>query len=208
MKEPVDVPAAYDRIAEKFLRDRSVALREKKYLDLVLAGLKPDARVLDFGCGTGRPIGEYLVERGFAVTGVDGSAGILAIAGRLLPTAELIQGRLEEVELAGNFGAAIAWDSLFHVAREHHAAIYAKLARWIVPGGRLVLSTGAGTCEEPGFTDQMYGETFYYSSWSPERVQTLLGDAGFVVELCETDQPPDPARGDRGHVAIVARRKS
>ncbi len=196
-----DVPVAYDAIAEKFFADRSTALREKKYLDLILAGVRPGAKVLDFGCGTGRPIAEHLIARGFAVTGVDGSAGMLALARQTIPAAQLIQARLEAVELADTFAAAIAWDSLFHVDRQHHAAIYRRLAHWLMPGGRLLLSSG-GT-EDPGFTDRMHGETFYYSSWTPEKVRTLLDVAGFEVELCELDQPEG-----RGHVAIVARKKS
>ena len=194
-----DVPAAYDRIAEKFFANRSAALREKKYLDLILAGVQPGARVLDFGCGTGRPIAEHLIARGYAVTGVDGSGAMLGIAHRTIPPAQLIHARLEHIELTGTFAAAIAWDSLFHVDRNHHAAIYGRLARALMPGGRLLLSSG-GT-EDPGFTDQMHGETFFYSSWTPEKVRSLLAAAGFTVELCELDQPVG-----RGHVALVARR--
>lgn len=196
----LDVPAAYDAIAEKFFADRSTALREKKYLDRVLAGVQSGAKVLDFGCGTGRPIAEHLIGRGYEVTGVDGSAAMLGLARQTIPTARLIQARLETAEIADTFAAAIAWDSLFHVDREHHATIYAKLARWLMPGGRLLLSSG-GT-EDPGFTDRMHGETFYYSSWTPEKVSALLAAAGFEVELCELDQPEG-----RGHVAIVAQKK-
>lgn len=196
-----DVPAAYDLIAEKFFSDRSPALREKSYLDLLLADVRPGAKVLDFGCGTGRPIAEHLIRRGFEVTGIDGSAAMLALARRTIPTAKLIQERLETVELADTFAAAIAWDSLFHVDRERHAEIYAKLARWLMPGGRLLLSSG-GT-EDPGFTDRMHGETFYYSSWSPAKVVALLETAGFEVERRELDQPEG-----RGHVAILARKKT
>ncbi|MEO7412747.1 MAG: class I SAM-dependent methyltransferase [Opitutaceae bacterium] len=196
-----DVPAAYDVIAEKFFGERSTALRENKYLDLLLNDLEVGARVLDFGCGTGRPIGEEVLRRGYELTGVDGSAGMLAIARRVMPDARLIRSRLEDVELTGTFAAAIAWDSLFHVDRRHHASIYGKFARWLAPGGRLLLSSG-GT-EDPGFTDHMHGETFFYSSWSPQKACELLEAAGFAIELCELDQP-----AGRGHVAVIARRKT
>ena len=197
--ETVDVPRAYDRIAETFFAQRSVHLRERKYLECALVGLTAGAKVLDFGCGTGRPIGEYLIERKFEVVGVDGSVRMLQLARRTIPTARLIQARLEHVELNETFAAAIVWDSLFHVDREFHASVYERLARWIVPGGGLLLTTG-GTADA-GFTDQMHGETFYYSSWTPQEVVRLLTIAGFEIELREMDQPES-----RGHVVIVARR--
>ena len=199
--DPLDVPRAYDLIAQKFFADRSTALREKKYLDLALADVPIGAAILDLGCGTGRPLAEELIRRGYDVTGVDASAQMLAIARRNLPSAQLIHARMEEVELANTFSAAIVWDSLFHVQRDHHAAIYAKLARWLQPGGRLLLSSGGS--EDAGFTSEMFGESFFYSSWTPQKVVELLEAAGFVVEVCEVDQPES-----RGHVAIVARRKT
>ena len=197
----VDVPRAYDVIAATFFAQRSTDLREKKYLDAALAGVQPGENVLDFGCGTGRPIGEYLEKQGYQVTGVDGSAIMLDLARRTTPRAQLIQARLEDVELSDTFAAAVVWDSLFHVDRDFHANIYAKLARWIRPGGGLLLTTGVTA--DRGFTDQMHGETFFYSSWAPDEVVRRLGVAGFNVECCEVDQPEG-----RGHVVIVARRKS
>lgn len=196
----VDVPAAYDLIADKFFADRSVALREKKYLDLVLADVPRGAKVLDFGCGTGRPIAEHLIARGYEVTGVDGSAGMLALAKGTIPQARLIQSRLEALQLAETFAAIVAWDSLFHVDRLQHAAIYARLAHWLGPGGRLLLTSG-GSGDE-GFTDRMHGETFFYSSWTPDEAVALLEAAGFAIEHREIDQP-----AGRGHLIVVARKK-
>jgi len=103
--------------------------------------------LLDFGCGTGRPIAQHLLARGYRVTGVDGSAGMLALARQFVPQAQLVQARLEDVELTDTFAAAIAWDSLFHVDRVHHAAIYTKCRPLLMPGGRLLLTRrGIGRC--------------------------------------------------------------
>ena len=191
----------YDLIAEEFARERAALGREKKYLDLLLKNLAPEAHVLDLGCGTGRPIAEYLIQRGCQVTGADRSGRMLELARAQVPFARLIHGEMETLELCETFHAAVVWDSLFHVDRTHHRAIYAKIARWIVPGGRLMLSTG-GTADA-GFTSEMFGHSFFYSSYEPDEVQRFLQEAGFDVIVCEIDDP-----SSRGHVAIVAERRT
>jgi cyclopropane fatty-acyl-phospholipid synthase-like methyltransferase len=192
------VPNAYDAIAGDWhANPRRFGAR--KYLDLMLEGLRPGARVLDLGCGTGEPVALYLIGKGFRVVGVDESAAMLEIARRVVPEAELIEGDMCDVELAGVFDAAVAWDSLFHVERARHRAVFRKISGVLAPGGRLLLSTG-GT-GHPGFTSEMYGRTFFYSGFEPEEVLRLLGSEGFEVELCEVDDP-----SSLGHLAVVARK--
>ena len=48
-----DVYKSYDKIASWMDEHRSMVLFEKPYLDRIIAYLKPDATVLDLGCGTG-----------------------------------------------------------------------------------------------------------------------------------------------------------
>lgn len=45
--------------------------RERDYLDIFLDGVPAPSRILDLGCGTGRPMAEYILSRGHYVTGVD-----------------------------------------------------------------------------------------------------------------------------------------
>lgn len=73
----------FDRIAPVyawFFRPQVKRLRERlgRHADL-LAGCRS---VLDIGCGTGA-LAHVLAERGLKVTGLDGSAGMLAVAKRL-----------------------------------------------------------------------------------------------------------------------------
>ena len=188
----------YDLIAEQW-DARGHSFRQRRYLDLILEGLERGARVLDVGCGTGRPVAEYLVARGFRVVGVDSSEGMLGIARRAVPEAEFVRGDMTEASFGEGFAAAVVWDSLFHVPRAYHAGVFSKLHAALVPEGRLLLSAG-GTGEE-GFTSEMYGQTFFYSGFAPAETLALLRDAGFRVELFEVDDPTS-----RGHVAVVARK--
>lgn len=173
--------------------------KARKYVDMLLDGLRPGARILDLGCGTGEPVARYLVGKGFRVVGVDESAGMLEIARRVVPEAELIEGDMCEVELTGTFDAAVAWDSLFHVGRARHQTVYRKVFALLAPGGRFLLSTG-GT-GHPGFTSEMYGRAFFYSGFEPEEVKRLLRSEGFEIELCEVDDP-----SALGHLAVIARK--
>jgi cyclopropane fatty-acyl-phospholipid synthase-like methyltransferase len=188
----------YDHIAERW----HAAPREfkaRRYVELILDGLAPGARVLDLGCGTGEPIARHLAERGFRVVGVDESEKMLEIARRVVAGAEFVRADMRALRLEGAFAAAVAWDSVFHVERASHREIFRKLRGLLDAGGRLLLSAG-GSGDE-GFTSEMYGSEFFYSGYEPTETVRLLAEEGFAVELCEVDDP-----SSRGHIAVVARK--
>jgi cyclopropane fatty-acyl-phospholipid synthase-like methyltransferase len=188
----------YDAIADEWhASPRNFGAR--KYVELILEGLAPGARVLDLGCGTGEPIARYVAGRGFRVLGVDESERMLEIARRIVPDAEFVRAGMCEMKLEGGFAAVVAWDSVFHVGRERHREVFRKLYELLDPGGRLLLSAG-GTGHE-GFTSEMHGREFFYSAHDPAETLRLLTEEGFIVELCEEDEP-----SSRGHIAVVARK--
>ena len=199
----------YDLIAGEWhanFRGQAYVDRTLGYVDMVLEGLPAGARVLDVGCGTGQPIAKHIVERGFEVVGYDQSSELLKIARTVVPEAELIHSDMVEAELTGKFAAAVAWDSIFHVERKHHAAIYKKLADALDAGGRLLLSVGGSDAAEDspeaeGFTSQMFGQTFFYSGYAPKVARQLLEAAGFEIEHWEIDDP-----ASHGHIAVVTKK--
>jgi ubiquinone/menaquinone biosynthesis C-methylase UbiE len=193
---------SYDQVAEQWhanFRGQSYVDRVLGYVDLVLEGLPSGAKVLDLGCGTGNPIARYIVENGFHLIAVDESEKMLEIAKKVVPKAEFINSDMTSVQLDDGFGAAIAWDSIFHVEREHHAAILRKLAKSLEPGGRLLLSVGGSGADD--FTSEMFGHTFFYSGHEPEVTRQLLEAEGFEIEFWEVDDP-----SSRGHIAVIARK--
>jgi SAM-dependent methyltransferase len=205
---------SYDQIAQRWHdnpRPQHYVARVLNYVDQVLAGLSPRSKVLDLGCGTGDPIARHSLLRGYRVTAIDQSLEMLRIASQVVPAAQLIHGDMLQVEFGEGFGAAMAWDSAFHIARKHHATLYQKLAKALMVGGKLLLSVGGSDSQDPGvaaaedegFTSEMFGQKFYYSAYDPEVARSLLESAGFEIELWEVDDP-----GSRGHIAVIARRKA
>ena len=64
---------SYDKIAEGFARMRDSFNTEQKYLDALINYIPKKSHILDIDCGSGFPIANYLIEKNFSVTGIDGS---------------------------------------------------------------------------------------------------------------------------------------
>jgi cyclopropane fatty-acyl-phospholipid synthase-like methyltransferase len=188
----------YDLIAERWSQDRAAAgFREQHYVDRFLRLAAPGGHILDLGCGSGRPIARYVLDRGFRVTGVDASPGMLRLARANCPEAGLVQGDIADVDLPGGYDGIVAWDSVFHVPKARHAAIFRAIRSWLKRDAPLLLSVG-GTGDE--FVAPMFGVDFFYSGHAPEVTFALLRDAGFEIVVSEVDDP-----SSRGHVAVICR---
>ncbi len=82
---------------------------------LLLGDLPPGSAVLDLCCGTGQ-LAAVLSEKGYVVTGVDGSGGMIEIARRNAPDVEFLVQDVRELSLGGRFAAVFStFDSLNHV---------------------------------------------------------------------------------------------
>src|SRR5215203_5424783 len=92
---------SYDQIAEQWhknFRGQLYVDRILGYVDKILDGLPPQAKVLDLGCGTGNPIAKHLVECGFRVVGVDQSKELIKIAKTVVPEVVLIHGDMVDIQ--------------------------------------------------------------------------------------------------------------
>ena len=106
---------------------------------LVRLGRLDRGRVLDVGCGTGRPA-EALAARGARVWGVDPSEAMLARArGRKLPGGGVKQARAEHLPFKpGWFDGVVMRQVVHHVDRP---AAFAEALRVLRPGGRIAIAT-------------------------------------------------------------------
>jgi SAM-dependent methyltransferase len=196
--------ASYDAIAPAWNAARVAFYgRERDYVDALLDGFPVPSRVLDLGCGTGRPIAERALALGHHVTGVDQAAALLAIARERLPQGRWVHAAIEDFESSATFDAIVCWDALFHIERARHADLFARFASWLRAGGRLMVTFGGS--DHPAFTDTMFGETFFYDSHPPETALALLDAAGFRPIVSELMNVPTSGR-DKGRYAVVAER--
>jgi len=197
-----DVISIYDREGPDWAQTRDRRLIERPWLDRALAVAphpKGRKRVLDLGCGAGRPIAEYLLDRGCIVTGVDASRPMIELFARVVPRAIALHADMRGLKLSETFDLLIAWDSFFHLSPGDQRGMFRTFADLAAPGGALLFTSGPAAGEPIG----TIGETaLYHASLDPEEYRALLDDAGFD-ELGYWPEDPDCA----GHTIWLARRR-
>jgi SAM-dependent methyltransferase len=106
-----------------------------------VALLKPQAgeRILDAGCGTGRNL-QALLDTGAIPTGIDFSAGMLAVAQRRYPQVELRQTDLQQPFPFANAGFDAALCALIGEHLNDLSVSCREIFRVLKPGGRFVFS--------------------------------------------------------------------
>jgi SAM-dependent methyltransferase len=186
------VVIGYDRISGQYLE--WVTRIEGDPRDRMLVDftrrLPAGARVLDLGCGPGVPSTKALAQR-FDVVGVDISAAQIELARRNVPEATFIHDDLTEIELPeASLDGVTALYSISHVPREHHPEVFARIARWLVPGGLFLATLGA--TDNPDWVGEWLGGPMFFSSHDAATNRALLRAAGFTLECDETITMREP----------------
>ncbi|MGW1756725.1 class I SAM-dependent DNA methyltransferase [Streptomyces mirabilis] len=213
--QPADPARAndYDSFAEAYAAETENNLVNAYYARpamLALAGDVAGRRILDAGCGAG-PLSAALRDRGAVVTGIDASAGMLALARRRLGD----DVALHVVDLGDRlpfdddtFDDVVASLVLHYL--EDWGPTLAELRRVLRPGGRLIASVDhpfvAYTFQEPRpdysattsytFDWTLNGRSFPMRFWrKPLHAMTdAFTAAGFRLAVISEPQPDPAAR--------------
>lgn len=198
-KAAEQVIGIYQRHFEAFDRHRGRSLFERGWLDRLLASMDRPGDLLDFGCGMGEPIARYLIDRAHRVTGVDTSAGMLALCRERFPDHDWLEADMRVLDLQKQFDGLIAFNSFFHLTREDQRAMFRIFGRHAAPGAPLLFTSGP---DEGEILGEMEGEPLFHASLSPEEYRSLLDANGFdTLEFVAED--PDC----NGHCVWLAKRR-
>ena len=136
-----------------------------------LLPIKPEANVLDLGCGTGLELEYYFALNGEAsVVGIDLSPDMLGALKRKFKgrKIKLICGSYFDVPFEANrFDAAVSVESLHHFAADAKLPLYQKLHKALKPEGYFILTDY--------FAESEALEREYF-----ERLRTLKKEQGIV----------------------------
>jgi cyclopropane fatty-acyl-phospholipid synthase-like methyltransferase len=188
------VSRGYDAIGGAYMERYGRSQVRDRWLEEMLARLPDRGRVLDLGCGAGVPVAHRLIEHGFNVVGVDGSANQIELARRNVPEAEFIHADMTAITfLPQSFDAIAAFYSITHIPREEHAMLLRRIAEWLKPGGLFVASLGSSACTD--WRGEWLGAEMFFSHYDASTYERLVQEAGFELEHAEVvAQDNDDAR--------------
>ena len=154
-----DKSNGYEAVAAAFIAGRGSDILETGASDVAdwSRCLPSGATVLDLGCGTGVPISQALLERGFRVYGVDASPTMVAAFRARFPTVPVECGAVEESDFFDRtFDAVVARGLFFLLDAEGQGRLVAKVAGVLPRGGKFLFTAPS---ERGSWADAMTGRT-------------------------------------------------
>ena len=164
----------YQDNAVEFDNARTKTLFERPWLERFCALIPEGGRVLDLGCGSGEPMARYLIEQGFAVTGIDYAQPLLDLAAARFPSHHWVCQDMRTLSLNEQFDGILGWHSFFHLSEDEQRSVLPVLGEHLSDGGILMLTVAPSAGEATGY---IAGEPVYHASLSEaeyrERLQTI-----------------------------------
>jgi SAM-dependent methyltransferase len=184
-----------------FRQSHSLTKRERRFLKQLIERIPEKSAILDLGAGTGIPYDKYLVKRGFDVTGIDLSSKHIAMAQKNVPGAKYIQADFSRYDFGSCvYNAIISFYAVFHIPREEHANLFARIHRALKENGILLVTMGTGDLELD--IGDFIGSRMAWSSYSIPTNKRIIENAGFDLIHVE-EQHEDP---QEHHLWILAQK--
>ena len=159
---------------------------EKSLCDQLLSRLKPQAKILDLGCGVGLPFDAYFVNNGFKLTGVDISSNHISQAKKNVKKADFILGDFFTKDVKGKFDAIVSFFAIFHIPRTQHQALFEHIHSLLKKNGLILLSVSIDSTKF-SVNKNFAGAPMAWSSFGLSKTLRLISQAGFQILICAHD---------------------
>ncbi len=174
----------YDKNANDFVSgtiSADVECIQNRFLTLLPEG----ARILDFGCGSGRDI-KYFLERGYHAEGADGSKELCKIASEVtgVTVRHMMFNELDAIDVYDGIWACA---SILHLTKTELKDVLMKMIRATKYGGYIYASFRYGDFE--GYIDERYFT--YFTEESFEEFISDIGEIKIVDKWVSEDVRPD-----------------
>ncbi len=193
------VRKGYDNIADVYLSSRD-QFKNQKYLSKLNDLLKKKSTILDIGCGAGKPIDEYFINRGHKIIGLDISEKQIRLAKRNFPNQKFEVKNMSELkDEEYQVDAIVSFYAIFHVNRKLHRKLFNTFNSFLPKGGLILATMGAKEWE--GTEDNFYGAEMFWSHWGADKNLEIIRNTGFKILEKEID-----ISGGERHQVVLAKK--
>jgi ubiquinone/menaquinone biosynthesis C-methylase UbiE len=194
------VKLGYNKIAERYLAERTSDSEDIRLLDDLIARLPANAKVLDAGCGAGVPVTQILSKE-FKVTGVDFSEAQIELAKQHVPDAEFFCQDMTKLDFPDEmFNAITSYYAIIHIPREEHQSLFVNFYRMLKPNGLALLCLGAEHLIDD-IDENFLGTRMYWSHYDTDTYLQMLKSAGFSILWSR--RVADATCQDAGHLFVL-----
>ena len=197
------VKVGYNKIADRYLAQRTSDSEDVRLLNGFIERLPIHAKVLDAGCGAGIPISQMLSKH-FNVIGVDFSEAQTELAKKNVPNATFLCEDMTKLNFQEHtFDGITSYYAIIHIPREEHQALLANFYRMLKPGGIALLCLGAENLIDD--VDENYlGARMYWSHYDTETYLKMLNACGFSIIWSKRVE--DETCEGAGHLFVLAQK--
>ena len=193
----VDTLEYYNENA-KVYADSTKHLEFTQLQDKFLSYMEPGARVLDFGCGSGRDT-KYFLDRGYKADATDGSAEFVKIASEYAQI-EVKQMLFQELDAIGIYDGIWACSSILHLTRDELVDVFGKMAKALVSRGIVYTSFKYGT-------EEVERNGRYFTDMTEDKIKCLMDKVGmFVIEEMWRTLDVRQGRGNEKWLNLILRK--
>ncbi|KIJ37293.1 hypothetical protein M422DRAFT_178183, partial [Sphaerobolus stellatus SS14] len=139
-----DPARAYDAIGASYdTQCLDYAAHLQDTLTKVTDMLPPESKVLDIGCGTGKPASFYFVSKAHEVVGLDISQKMVEVAREQVPEARFFQSDMTTFYPpdVGDYGAVVASHSLYYLTLGQLRTMIYRFSHWVKKGGIVLVGS-------------------------------------------------------------------
>lgn len=189
----------YNQNAARFLED-TAGVEFTEIQNAFLSLLPEGARILDFGCGSGRDALEFL-KRGYQVEATDGSEEMCRAAAELtgLVVRQMLFQELDEKE---KYDGIWACSSILHLSKPELGDVLERMTAALKIHGIIYTSFKYGT-----FEGERNGR--YFTDFTEETfAEFIKGMAGLTIEKMWITDDVRPGRGEEKWMNMILRKQA
>ncbi len=208
MDDPKRIVAqGYDRIGAAYRwSDSEGSGVRRSFLSETLSRIPPGSDVLELGCGAGIDAVALAGRRRY--TGVDLSSVMLSLARQRVPSGAFLRHDLTSLEMpAGSFDAVVALYVFGHVPGGEHLTTFARIFRWLRPGGVFCSSFPPGE-DGDAVQEDWLGVPMFFGGIGRETTEAALREIGFQLEFSEVKEEVEEDGATVAFLWVIARKPS